>query len=254
MCALQLSPIVATLFNKSLATGCFPSEFKKAVVRPLLKKTGLDASQPKNYRPVSNLPFLSKLLERVVQNRLQAFLDSNDLMPRTQSAYRQFHSTESAVTKVYGDMLLAADTGQVTALCLLDLTAAFDTVDHELLMLSLERQFGIRGVALEWFRSYLVDRSFRVIYAGATSNVVYIVCSVPQGSVLGPRLFILYTADVADVIKQHDVNIHAFADDTQLYRHCALDNMTAMHCHATGTMPSRRQSLDVVEPAQTQSG
>jgi len=96
-----LSPFLALLFTKSLATGCFPSVFKHAVVRPLPKKAELDDSQLINYRPVSNLPFLSKLLERVVQNQLQFFLDSNDLMPRSQSAYRQFHSTETAVTKVY---------------------------------------------------------------------------------------------------------------------------------------------------------
>ena len=115
-------------------TDCFPQEFKEAVVRPLLKKSGLDASELKNYRPVSNLPFMSKLLEKVVQVRIQAFFDSNGLMPVMQSAYRRFHSTETAVTKVFNDLLLVADGGQLSALCLLDLTAAFDTVDHELLL------------------------------------------------------------------------------------------------------------------------
>jgi len=100
----HLSPFIALLFNKSLATVCFPSEFKKAVVRPLLKKAELDASQLRNYRPVSNLPFLSKLLERIIQNRLQVFLNSNDLMPRSQSAYRHYHCTETAVTKVYNNV------------------------------------------------------------------------------------------------------------------------------------------------------
>ena len=108
-----------------------------------------------------NLSFLSKSLERVVQRRLQEFLDSNNLMPETQSAYRQYHSTETAMTKVYNDLLLAADQGDVSALCLLDLTAAFDTVDHDLLMLRLERQFGLRGVVLQWFSSYLSDRTFQ---------------------------------------------------------------------------------------------
>jgi len=132
-----------------VCTICFPAEFKQAVVRPLLKKSGLDTAEMKNYRPVSNLSFLSKLLEKVVQDRLQVFLDSNDLMPPTQSAYRKFHSTETAVSKVYNDLLLAADEGQVSALYLLDLTAAFDTIDHELLLLRLERQFGL----IMWYSS-----------------------------------------------------------------------------------------------------
>ena len=122
----MLSPFLVLLCNTSLVSGCFPSEFKQAVIRPLLKKSGLDASEMKNFRPVSNLSFLSKLLERFVQCRLQEFLGSKDLMPPMQSAYRLFHSTETAVTKVYNDLLLATDGGQVSAfslsVCLLDLT------------------------------------------------------------------------------------------------------------------------------------
>jgi len=116
-------------------SGCFP-----AVICPLLKKNGLDSSHLKNYRSVSNLSFLSKLLERVAQVLLQAFIDSNTLKPVTQSAYRQYHSTETAVTKLYNDMLLATNSGQLTALFLLDLMAAFDIVDHiyDLLLLRLE--------------------------------------------------------------------------------------------------------------------
>jgi len=95
-----------------LASGIFPSEFKKAVLHPLLKKSGLDASQIENYRAMSILHFLSKLLERIVQSRVHAFLDGSDPMPTTLSAYRQFHSTETAITKVYNSLLLAADEGQ----------------------------------------------------------------------------------------------------------------------------------------------
>jgi len=103
---------------------------------------------------------------------------------------------------------------------LLDLTAAFDTVDHELLISRLERQFRLRGVVLEWFRSYLSDRTFRVVFSGSTSSIIYVVCSVPQGSVLGPLLFIVYTADLAAIAEKHDISLHAFADDMQLYLHC----------------------------------
>ena len=130
------------------------------------------------------------------------------------------------MTKVYNDLLLAADQADVSALCLLDLTAAFNTVDHDLLMLRLERQFGLRGVVLQWFSSYLSDRTFQVVIRSGTSSVVIITCSVPQGSVLGPRLFILYTADFADVVKAHNVNLQFYADDSQLYLRCQRQHMT----------------------------
>ena len=116
---------------------------------------------------------------------------------------------------LFNDLLFAANVGHMSALCLLDLTAAFDTVDHELLLLRLERQFGLRGTVLAWFRSYLSGRTFRVIFSSSTSSIVYNVCSVPQGSVLGPLLFVVYTADLEDIAEKHGVSVHAFADDTQ---------------------------------------
>ena len=113
---------------------------------------------------------------------------------------------------------MTLDEGGVSALCLLDLTATFDTGDHDLLMLRLERQFGLCGVVLQWSSSYLSDRTFQIVYGGSTSSVVIIVCSV-----LGPRLFILYTTDVADVAAQHDVNIHSYADDSYI---CSVNART----------------------------
>ena len=115
----------------------------------------------------------------------------------------------------------------MSAVCLLDLTAAFDTVDHDLLLLRLERQFGLHGVVLTWLRSYLSGRTFRVMYSGCTSFMVYIVCSVPQGLVLGPLLFIVYMADLAAVAQKHNVTVHAFTDDTQMYLHCSRDDTTS---------------------------
>ena len=116
--------------------------------------------------------------------------------------------------KVYNDLLMAADRGQVSALCFLDLTAAFDTVDHDLLILHLKRQFGLRGVVLQWFRSYLCDRSFRVVIGSGASCLV---CSVPQGSVLGPHMFIIYMADLAELADEQRVNLHSYADDSQMF-------------------------------------
>ena len=118
--------------------------------------------------------------------------------------------------------------GQVTALCLLDLTA-FNTVDHGVLvlMLCLERPVGIQGIALEWFRSYLQGRSSHIIYGHSMSTMIHIVCSVLQGSVLGPRLFILYKADLGEIVQKHNVNFQVFADNTQLYHHCLYDKMSS---------------------------
>ena len=222
-----LSPFIALLFNESLSTGCFPTKFKHAMVFPLLKKNSMDVNELKSFRPVSNLPFLSKLLEKVIQTQLQSFLDEHDATPRHQSAYRKHHSTETALVKVYNDLLMAADRGQVSALCLLDLTAAFDMVDHAILLLRLEHQFGVVGRAIAWFRSYLTDRTYCVTYGGNTSSTVSVTCSVPQGSVLGPLLFILYVAELAELASSFGVNLHAFADDHQLYLHCSIDDATS---------------------------
>ena len=127
-------------------------------------------------------------------------------MLETQSAYRHQHNAETAVTKVYNDLLLAADEGDVSVLCLLDLTAAFNTVNHDLLMSRLERQFGLCDVILQWFSSYLSDRTFQVVYAGGTSSVVSIVCSVPQGSVLGPFVCLFYTRRTLLMLPRHTVS------------------------------------------------
>ena len=134
-----------------------------------------------------------------MKTRLQEFLIEHDLMPTHQSAYRKFHSTETALMCLYNDLLVTSDLGQVSGLCLLDLTAAFDTVDHDLLLQRLDNTFRVRDQAKKWFKSYLTGRSYCVIYGGGTSATVLVTCSVPQGSVLVPLLFILYTAELADL-------------------------------------------------------
>ena len=146
-------------------------------------------------------------------------------MSSHQSAYRQFHGTETALIKVMNDLLMATDRGQVSALCLLDLTAAFDTVDHGLLLSRLQQCFGIESSCLAWFTSYLTDRTYCVAVDGVFSRVIHAMCSVPQGSVLGPLLFILYTAELADIAAQHTTILHGFADDNQLYIHCQVKDV-----------------------------
>ena len=153
-----LAPFLTELFNRSLLQGTVPSVFKSAFITPLLKKPDLDPAETKSYRPISNLSVLSKTLERLVASQLLDYLRAADLLPDLQSAYRAHHSTETAVLKVLADILRAVDGGDLAVLALLDLSAAFDTVDHETLLNRLKKSYGLGGRAHDWFQSYLSGR------------------------------------------------------------------------------------------------
>ena len=153
-----IAPFLTKLFNRSLSTATVPKVFKSALIMPLLKKPDLDSADPRSYLPISNLSVVSKLLERIVFRQLYSCLSTADLLPRLQSAYRTHHSTETAVLKVLTDILYAVDDGDLSVLALLDLSAAFDTVDHDFLLTWLKVSFGIRGAALDWFWSYVTNR------------------------------------------------------------------------------------------------
>jgi hypothetical protein len=218
----ELSPFLSILFNRSLQTGVFPASQKAAIITPVLKKPSLDPHDMNNYRPISNLSFVSKLLERLANDQLNIHLNANGLLPEMQSAYRKHHSTETAVLKVLSDVYAAADHKQVTLLCLLDLSAAFDTVDHSILLGRLQHTYGLHSTVLQWFSSYLTGRSQSVWYNGLMSATVPIRFSVPQGSVLGPNLFVLYAAEVLAIARSFGFAVHAYADDLQLYDHADL--------------------------------
>jgi hypothetical protein len=168
-CAVELSPFLAHLFTRSFSDGVVPSTYKSAYVTPLLKKPDADPTDVRSYRPISNLSVVSKLQERLVASRLLNYLTSMGLMPSLQSAYRVNHSTETAVLRVMTDILQALDRGDFAALTLLDLSAAFDTVDHPTLLRRLEVTYGIRDSALEWFTSYLYGR-VQCVRSGSTSS------------------------------------------------------------------------------------
>lgn len=139
------------------------------------------------------------------------------MLAKFQSGFRRNHSTETAVVRITNDILSSNDSGNVTALVLLDLSAAFDTIDHEILLSRLQTDVGITGTALSWFRSYLTGRSQVVSCAGHTSSSRPVTCGVPQGSVLGPLLFSIYTQPLETIIERHNLRFHFYADDTQLY-------------------------------------
>ena len=161
---------------------------KSAIINPLLKKLNLALLQ-KNYQPVSNLKYLSKLIERVIAQKLNEHLTRNDIFEPMQSAYRKAHSTETALVRIQNDILRTTDNKEVTILLLVDLSAAFDTVNHAILINRLEKSVGIKGNALKWFVSYLNGRRQCVMINYASSQFADIRFGVPQGSVLGPSLF-----------------------------------------------------------------
>ena len=173
-------------------------------------------------------PNSSKLLERLVAQQLKAHLDSSGLFSRLQSAYRANHSTETAVLKVLSDILLAIDDGNLSALVMLDLSAAFDTVDHEILLRRLDISYGLSGTVLHWFESYLVGRRQHVRIGSTFSLLSTMFCSVPQDSVLGPMLFLLYFAKLLRLIESFDLRPHLYADDTQVYGFCAPSETQAL--------------------------
>ena len=186
----DLLPHLTIIINDSLHSGLFPSVFKSAIVKPLLKKTILNPDILKNYRPVSNLFFLSKILEKVFLRQQSNHLLTNNLFYSHQSAYRAGHSTETALLKIVNDLLFAVDEDKASLLSLLDLSAAFDTIDYSILLSHFSYSFGTSDTVLTWFTFYLSDRTQTTSVNGSKSLPAPLHYSVPQGSVLGPILFV----------------------------------------------------------------
>ena len=226
-CIDVLTTPITAIVNLSLSQGIFPMSFKTAHVAPLLKKPSLSKDEMKNYRPVSNLSFISKILEKVVAKRIHSHLSETSTSNPFQSAYKKLHSTETALLKIHNDIVEAMDKGRVMALTLLDLSAAFDTIDHCTLLQRLESCFGISGHALEWFTSYLSNRHQQIRIGDTLSQSTHIPFGVPQGSVLGPLLFTLYTTPLSTVISDCSIPHHLYADDSQLYVSLSASDSTA---------------------------
>ena len=224
-----LLPTITSIVNMSLTEGLVPEPFKTAIIIPLLKKANLDCNIMKNYRPVSNLPYISKILERVVAKQLTDHMLKYELHEPFQSAFKQYHSTETALTRVHNDILWAMEKQGVTILVLLDLSSAFDTIDHRALLTRLNDLIGVSGIPLKWFESYLTNRYQRVCINGNFSNVQSLRYGVPQGSVLGPLLFSIYTLPLGNIIRKYGLELHIYADDTQLYASVCPTSSDGVH-------------------------
>lgn len=171
----------------------------------------------KNYRPVSNLQYVSKLTEKMVFEQIHTHIMTHSLYPEFQSEYRKNHSTETALVRVMNDILMKMNTQEVTLLVMLDLGAAFDAVNHNILLTRLNEELGICGLTLEWFRLYLAKRGQRVSIDGSLSERFSLECGVLQGSCLGPLLFLTYASKLIRVVEDQLPHVHCYADDTDLF-------------------------------------
>ena len=206
------------IFNKSLESGTFPQKMKIADIYPLFKNK--ERNLCTNYRPISLLITVSKILEKIMYSRVYSFLDKTNQFFDSQYGFRTNHSCENAISELLGHIIKGKENNKSTACVFLDLSKAFDTIKHEVLLSKLER-YGIRGVALNWFKSYLSDRKIRVkCTVESTGKTEYskeypITFGAPQGSCLGPLIFLIFNNDLHRVIRHSQVIL--FADDTTLY-------------------------------------
>ena len=214
-CLDELLPLITEIINTSLRLGIVADPLKEAIIKPLLKKLGLELIN-KNYRPVSNLSFISKLIESAVVEQYINHLNINKLNDPKQSAYKKNHSTETLLLKVKDNIQLHIDQGEVVLLVLLDLSAAFDTIDHDIILNRLEKTYGVQDKALQWFKSYLSGRCQTVNINSALSEKIPLKHGVPQGSILGPVLFNSYIAPLSKIAQLHGIEDDKFADDEQM--------------------------------------
>ena len=203
--------LITNIINISLQFEVFAKTWKVAVIKWLFKKIALDLI-PQNYHSVSNLAFPSEVLECCILNQFDQHCSKHGLMPEYQLAYRKDFSCETALVKIINDCLLNMENQQVTAIVAIDLSTAFDTVDHHILIDVLNKRFNIAGVALEWFSNYLSSRSCKVIVEDVHSTEKPLSFSVPQGSVAGPVLYNAYASTLREAVNP-SIDLHGLPDD-----------------------------------------
>ena len=209
----MLMGIITKMINVSQTTGQYLDEWKVAVVTPLIKGPNLDA-ECRNYCPISNLSFMSKLIEKAVQTQLMAHFTKQNLLPKHQNAYRKNCSTETTILNICDNIWTNMENKKLTSIICLDLSAAFDTVNHAIQLEVMENYFGITDIALNWISCYLKNKKFSVHIDNFSLNTKTINFSVPQGNILGPTLFNCYVSTLMKIIPETEDNFVAgYADD-----------------------------------------
>lgn len=215
-----LSDHLAFLMNKCLTSGFFPSVWKDANIIPVPKVS--NPSLISHFRPISILPTLSKILEKIVSEQVTVYINNFNILPPTQSGFRAQYSTSTALLKVTDDIFKETDLNNNICLILLDFSKAFDTLDHATLCTKL-KYYGFSNTAVSFFNNYLSARRQRVVLNNESSHFIEMSRGVPQGSILGPLLFSIYTADFNEYLKY--CQTHQYADDTQVYYSFNLQNL-----------------------------
>jgi hypothetical protein len=241
-------PTLTRIVNTSLITNTFPLLYKKARVHPLPKCS--NPVNEKDYRPISILPVLSKVIEKIVFEQLTQFIHPDPF----QSGFKAHHSTGTALLKITEDIRAALDKQQITILALLDFSKAFDTVDHDILIAKLKK-INLHADTVEWFISYLKDRTQKVVSHGQESTWLPNDCGVPQGSILGPLLFSIYIQDAPEILKH--CFYHMYADDFQIYLHSNLRQLNStikkMNIDLNALHTWSSENLLLLNPLKTQA-
>lgn len=210
-CADLICIPICDIFNQSINLGIFPDDWKLARVTPLFKEGNRD--DVNNYRPISIISVVAKVFERLIYDQLYAYLDEHQILSKYQSGFRAIHSAVTALLEATDTWAYNIECGKVNAVVFLDLKKAFDTVDHQILLLKL-KYYGIHGDSYQLFKSYLENRTQICSVNGNFSNTCILDCGVPQGTILGPLLFLLYINDLPNCLSNCEPRM--YADDTHL--------------------------------------